>query len=222
MREADGLRQFWRDDAEAWIRWSRDPGLDDDYWGYHQDHVLALVGQPQPGELVVDLCCGEGRLSRALSAAGHRVIGLDASGPLVAAARTASPQVPVLQADVTTLPLVSACADTAVMFMCLHDLDDPRAAFREARRVLRDGGRLVVAMLHPMTSRRLTGGEHDATFELTVQRRGRTHTYRGAHRDLSWYLEGAWEAGLTPVRRDDPTGPDGSSNFVDIVLERSR
>lgn len=170
---------------------------------------------------MVDLCCGEGRLSRALTTAGHEVVGLDASAALVAAARAAAPDIPVVHADAAAAPLASGCADVVVAFMCLHDLDDPEQAFREARRITRGGGRLVVALLDPRISAGLTGGVHDATYEKTVRRRGLEQTYRGAHRSLAWYLDRAREVGFELLVRDDAVGPDGSRNFVDLVLVAS-
>src|SRR3954470_2121178 len=42
---------------------------------------------PQPGELILDLGCGDGVLTRRIIDAGARVIGLDASENMVEAAR---------------------------------------------------------------------------------------------------------------------------------------
>jgi SAM-dependent methyltransferase len=48
--------------------------------------VLALL-DPQPGERVLDLGCGDGALTEQLVALGARVIGVDASAAMVAGAR---------------------------------------------------------------------------------------------------------------------------------------
>src|SRR5215475_13243740 len=42
---------------------------------------------PQPRELILDLGCGDGALTEKLTAAGARVIGVDASPEMVSAAR---------------------------------------------------------------------------------------------------------------------------------------
>src|SRR5262249_18057390 len=68
------LRQAWERHAEDWIRWAREPGHDS-YWLFHRDRFLELV--PPPGNLTLDLGCGEGRLSRDLAARGHRILGID-------------------------------------------------------------------------------------------------------------------------------------------------
>ena len=42
---------------------------------------------PQPGELILDVGCGDGTLTQKILASGARVIGLDASEEMVEAAR---------------------------------------------------------------------------------------------------------------------------------------
>jgi 2-polyprenyl-3-methyl-5-hydroxy-6-metoxy-1,4-benzoquinol methylase len=72
--------------ADAWVRWARSPELDDDFWLFHLRRFLDLL--PAPGRLTVDVGCGEGRLTRALAAAGYRVVGADTASALVKAALT--------------------------------------------------------------------------------------------------------------------------------------
>jgi 2-polyprenyl-3-methyl-5-hydroxy-6-metoxy-1,4-benzoquinol methylase len=84
------VSQAWEDHAAEWLAWARAPGHDS-YWQFHRDQFLEIV--PPPGRLTVDLGCGEGRLSGDLSRLGHRVVGIDASPTLVAAAREAHPAV---------------------------------------------------------------------------------------------------------------------------------
>src|SRR5215471_15137123 len=48
--------------------------------------VLALLN-PQPGEHILDLGCGDGALSEKIVAAGAQVVGADASADMVEAAR---------------------------------------------------------------------------------------------------------------------------------------
>ena len=74
------LRSAWQARADAWVRWARSPELDDDFWLFHLRRFLDLL--PAPGRLTVDVGCGEGRLTRALAAAGYRVVGADTASAL--------------------------------------------------------------------------------------------------------------------------------------------
>jgi SAM-dependent methyltransferase len=87
---------------------------------------------------VLDVGCGEGELARHLPAGAW--VGVDASRALLAAA----PQPHVL-ADARALPFGDGEFGAVALLYVLYHLDDPRAALREARRVLRRGGLVAVA-----------------------------------------------------------------------------
>ncbi|MCX7624058.1 MAG: methyltransferase domain-containing protein [Thermomicrobium sp.] len=80
--------------------------------------------------------------------AGVMVIGLDLSrGMLDVAARRArfSPaRVSLIRGDAQRLPLRDDCIDVAISVLTLCTIPDDRQALREAFRVLRPGGRLVL------------------------------------------------------------------------------
>ena len=94
----------------------------------------------------------EGRLARDLKELGHRIVGIDSSPSLVAAAREFDPSMDVRLTDAAALPLDDACADLAVAFMSLQDIDGMPAAIQEAARVLEPGGRFCLAIVHPINS----------------------------------------------------------------------
>ena len=112
--------------------------------------------------VVVDLGCGVGRLTDLLAEGGARVVALDASAELLAAARRLGlpPRASPLRADLRSLPLRDACADlVATSNVLIHMVEDRdlRAAAREVARVLRPGGRaLLLEHLSPVggTARR--------------------------------------------------------------------
>ena len=128
----------WEAEARQWIQWARTPGHDS-YWRFHRDQFLRLL--PPPGRQTLDIGCGEGRLARDLKELGHRIVGIDSSPSLVAAAREFDPSMDVRLADAAALPLDDACADLAVAFMSLQDIDGMPAVIQEAARVLEPGGR---------------------------------------------------------------------------------
>lgn len=58
-------------------------------WGPDDDFYRALAAET--GGPILDLACGTGRLARVLAADGHRVVGLDLAGAMVARARLLDP-----------------------------------------------------------------------------------------------------------------------------------
>ena len=105
------LRAKWEAHASHWIKWARAPGHDS-YWRFHRDQFLQLL--PAPGRRTVDVGCGEGRLTRDLKKLGHRVIGIDGSPTLVAAARAFDSSMDIRLADAAALPIEDASADLVV------------------------------------------------------------------------------------------------------------
>jgi SAM-dependent methyltransferase len=70
--------------------------------------------------------------------------------------------------DAARLPFAGGSFDLVVAFMCLHDMDRMPDAIREAGRVLAAGGRLALAVVHPLNSAGdFTSREPDAPFVIT-------------------------------------------------------
>lgn len=58
-----------------------------------------LLPELQPGDRLLDLCCGTGQVCRALAERGYRVVGLDRSPAMLAHARGNAPEAELLLAD---------------------------------------------------------------------------------------------------------------------------
>lgn len=112
--------------------------------------TLRLLGVRQ-GERVLDLACGQGVLSRALHEHGAQVTGVDLSAQLVEIARRRSPGgIRFLVVDAARLDgLTNGSFDAVTCMLALQNMESPEGALREASRVLRPGGRLVLALMHP-------------------------------------------------------------------------
>ena len=114
--------------------------------GLDQRWRRATVRQTvQPGDRVLDACCGTGDLGIAARAAGAgHVVGVDFSERMLERARRKAPELEWLQSDVLTLPFEDASFDSAVVGFGVRNVEDLEAAIRELRRVLRAGGRLGI------------------------------------------------------------------------------
>jgi len=217
------LRDAWDAEARRWIAWARTPGHDS-YWQFHRDAFL--VGLPAPPRRVVDVGCGEGRLTRDLARLGYEVIGVDGSPTLVAAARAADHAGTYVLADAAALPLADDSAELVVAFMSLQDVDDLDRALAEMARVVVPGGRIRMAIVHPMNSAgRFTSREPNATFEIRgsyfedrryddlIERDGLTMRFASIHRSLERFTRAVFDAGLRidhVVEVGDPNDEPGS------------
>ena len=177
------LHGAWEKHAEAFIAWAQKPNHDS-YWRYHRDQFLELV--PPAGRRTLDVGCGEGRLSRDLKALGHHLVGIDASATMIAAAREADDAIETHLADAAALPFADGSFDLVVAFMSLQDVDDFEGAIREAARVLGQGGRFCLAIVHPVNSAgRFERDDADSPF-----------TIAGSYLDASYYADNVVRDGL--------------------------
>jgi SAM-dependent methyltransferase len=194
----------------------------DSYWRFHGRRFLELL--PPPGRLTVDIGCGEGRLGRDLIARGHRVVAFDSSPFLARAAASHEVRQPVGLADAAALSLRAGCADLAIAFMSLQDVDDLVGAVSEAARLLAPGARLCMAIVHPLNSAGQFEGDREdggAPFVVRgsylatrryrddIERDGYAMSFHSEHRPLEAYAKALEQAGLAievirEVTEEDP------------------
>jgi ArsR family transcriptional regulator len=129
-------------------QWDR---LRDDLFG-QTFHLHGLLGFVDDRWLVADLGCGTGRTADVLAPFVSKVIAIDASEEMLAAARErlqAHKNVDVRHGTLEALPLPDASVDAAHLGLVLHHLADPATVLAEASRVLRPGGRLLITDMLP-------------------------------------------------------------------------
>jgi SAM-dependent methyltransferase len=125
-RQAAAYRDFFEPVTAAWL-----PAL------------VAAAGLGT-GRRALDVGCGGGALARALRSAGYRCCALDRSAAMLRDPHGA-PLPRTLVADALELPVGSGRVDLVCAAFLMSHVDDLGALLREFRRVLRPGGRLVLA-----------------------------------------------------------------------------
>ena len=114
--------------------------------------LAPLAALVDPASAVGDLGCGTGQTSAALAPFVAKVVAVDDSDAMLAAARERvghHANVELRAGRLESLPVDGAVLDVAVLALVLHLVVDPAAVLREAARVLRPGGCLLVVDMAP-------------------------------------------------------------------------
>ena len=118
-----------------------------------EEKMAAHIGK-QTYELLVDLGTGTGRMLEVFGRRAARAIGFDISPDMLTLARAKLDEIgaencQVRQGDCANVPLEDGTADIVILHQVLHFLDDPQRALNEAARLLKIGGRVLVADFAP-------------------------------------------------------------------------
>jgi len=100
--------------------------------------------------VVADLACGAGDLTVRLAPRVAKVVAVDASREMLAAAKRrtrAFANVELHRADLAGLPIPDRSCDAALLLLALTHVAEPPAALAEMARILKPGGRAVVVDL---------------------------------------------------------------------------
>ena len=171
--------------------------------------IAALL---EPSWIVGDLGCGTGQTTAALAPYVRQVIAVDESSAMLGAARkrlVAHDNVDLRSGRLEDLPVENASLDVAVLSLVLHFVVEPPGVLREAARVLRSGGRLLVVDMLP--------------HEREDYRSGMGHLWLGfSEEQLTAWLD---DTGFT-LTRIVPLAPDshakGPSLFTARAVRSSR
>ncbi|MCC5785125.1 MAG: metalloregulator ArsR/SmtB family transcription factor [Phycisphaerales bacterium] len=172
----------------------------------------ALLSLLPPEWTVADLGCGTGNGSERIAPYVEKVIAVDQSEPMLAAAQKRCEglgNVECRPGRLEALPIEDASVDAAIILLVLHHLDDPVKVLAETRRVLRTDRGGGVALVVDMT-------EHDRTeFRETL---GHRHLGFGEEA-MTGFME---RAGLTRTRyRELPSDPEGKGPGLFVATARA-
>lgn len=136
---AERERSGWAepDRVDAYVKWFG-PIVERAHRG-----LIASVA-PAPDKTVLDLCCGHGALTSALTTTGARVFGLDFSAAMLRRAATAAPDAVLFHGDAAAMPFDDGMFDAVVCNHGLAHLPDQRRGLKEIRRVLKPHGRFAM------------------------------------------------------------------------------
>lgn len=218
QRPLTPMGEHWEEHAEEWAAWAREPDHDS-FWHFNGQAFLSLL--PAAPQRVLDLGCGEGRLSRELKRLGHSVVGIDAAPTMVRLAREQDPEGDYRVADAAELPFPDNSFEVVAAFMALMDVDDMSGAVSESARVLQSGGHLVMAVSHPINDAgRFESQAADARFliegsyfgkrrwEDRVERDGFRMHFLGWAYPLATYAAALEQAGLLIEAIREPVPPE--------------
>jgi ubiquinone/menaquinone biosynthesis C-methylase UbiE/DNA-binding transcriptional ArsR family regulator len=166
-----------------------------------------------PIRALLDLGTGTGRMLELLAPLADRAIGVDQSPAMLAVARARLERaglrnVQLRQGDIYAVPVERNGYDLVVLHQVLHYLEDPGRALREAARVLRPGGRLLVVDFAPHAEEAL--------------RESHAHRRLGfGHDEIATYLD---EASLDLADHGNlpPLPGEGGKLTVSLWLARDR
>ena len=113
--------------------------------------VVTSIIAPKPGMKILDIAAGTGSSSRPLVDKGAEVTALDFSQGMIEQGRKQNKNIKFVQGDALKLPFEENFFDVTTISFGLRNTSSTEIALKEALRVTKDGGRIVVAEFsHPV------------------------------------------------------------------------
>ncbi len=144
-QEQRDSRAFFAGAATQWDK------LRSDLYGDRFTTAAMLALLPSTS-VVADLGCGTGQLAEELAPYVAKVIGVDNSPAMLKTAKKRTgdlPNVDLRIGELQSVPIADDACDAAMLLLALTYVADPPAVLKEAARILKPGGRLIVVDLLP-------------------------------------------------------------------------
>lgn len=231
MSDSSQVDDGWSKSASPWIRLMQkgDPNRE----LLLDEPMLELCGEVD-GLDVLDIGCGEGRFCRMLGKRGARITGIDPTEELIIEAQRRQPEAIYHVAKAEKLPLADACIDLVVSYLSLLDIPDYRVAIKEMKRVLKPGGRCVIANhngFSTASSKYWARDEHNNKLHWTMdnylKERPNKVEFAGVsvvnwHRPMSAYLQAFLKAGFALENFDEPAAKPEALAKHESMLSNQR
>ena len=182
------------------------------------ERLVSALGDAS-SQRVLDLACGPGIVAEAIAPHVREVTGIDATPEMIRLARERFKKAGLGNgrfeaARAEKLPFADGWFDQVVTRLSLHHFGDPGSVLAETRRVLRPGGRLIVAdVVSPGNS------EQAALHNALEQLRDPTHVRMLAPHELRRLVA---SAGFSVLKQDLWEQPRAFKEWATIVAEPRR
>jgi ubiquinone/menaquinone biosynthesis C-methylase UbiE len=138
--------------AEDYHRHVTDPS-DSIYHHYYEKPAIRAELPDLSGLEVISIGCGSGVDTRWLSDNGaKKAVGVDVSTGLLDIAKANNPDLEFLEMNMESLDFPDNSFDLAYSSLAIHYVDDWTVPLKEAKRILRPGGKYIFSCGHPVDS----------------------------------------------------------------------
>jgi len=174
-----------------------------------------LIGPPS-GRSILDLACGDGKLSRWLTIHGAHVTSVDNSVESIEAARAHEAVEPCginyIVGDADDLYMIDdSTFDDVICHLAMDRFENIGPIVAEVSRIIKLGGRFIFSVGHPCFQQRLLTGNESCcgdvhSYSIENQRNGLSGVIR--HRTISSYINSVAARGFTVRRVIEPVADE--------------
>ncbi|SVA97803.1 uncharacterized protein METZ01_LOCUS150657 [marine metagenome] len=186
----------------------------------YSEQLLPLVVELMNGfHKVLEIGTGEGQIIRALSEVSVTAVGIDKSDNQIRHGKKIAPASVLIRSLAEQLPFQDSFFDAAIACLVVEHIEKFEESFREVARVVKSGGRFVLAMNHPLLQSPGSSWVEDWTTDPPEKywrvgpylREETSEEYFGdgisipfTHRPLSRYLNALSDSGFVTTRMIEP------------------
>ena len=210
---------------EANARWWQE-GFTDGADAEYEEQILPMAAAYLDGSAdVLDVGTGEGQIARLAVAGGaRRVVGVDPTWAQLEVAKTRAGGPTYARAGAAQLPFRNGAFDAVVACLVFEHITEVDSALAEVGRVLREGGRFLFFLNHPLLQTPGSGWIDDQVLDppeqywrigpYLVEDESLEEVEKDVfipfiHRPLSRYVNAMIDAGLVVRRMEEPPPPPG-------------